>query len=265
MVLAVLLATLFVPKLPAGELFQACAQYGQDDRMAVPTGLLGQAAPVAVAIPRHALGRPVPTLGQRFRLCPDEPLAGEPSLGVCTGTLVAPDLLLTASHCVRNRVQCESVVWTFDRTGGPVSPAQAVGCRELVAVDRGLDLSLVRLESSQERLPLPIPADLSAPRSVYLLGSSLGLSLMVAGDAPLRVRGEAEWRAPLDAFQGNSGSPVFGADDQRWVGVLVAGADDFEWDAERHCRRTRVYGEDSVGERVVPLSALPESFLVHLK
>ncbi|MBC7171155.1 MAG: trypsin-like serine protease, partial [Polyangiaceae bacterium] len=46
-------------------------------------------------------------------LCPDERYATQPSSAFCSGALVAPDLVLTAGHCVRTQAACDDTALVF--------------------------------------------------------------------------------------------------------------------------------------------------------
>ena len=87
--------------------------------------------------------------------------------GGCTGTLIAPDLVLTAAHCTANRVGNPSelfITFGWQRDGPPLwrgtaaeitlHPGYRPGVRDVEALST--DLSVVRL-------PRPVPAELIAP------------------------------------------------------------------------------------------------------
>ena len=55
-----------------------------------------------------------PTLSSGFGVCEDRRFADQPIWGDCSGTLIAPDLVLTAGHCVETQRECEGVQFAFD-------------------------------------------------------------------------------------------------------------------------------------------------------
>ena len=55
-----------------------------------------------------------PTLGAYYDLCDDERFFSQPTPGFCSGTLIAPDLILTAGHCMNNPNGCAGTVFVFN-------------------------------------------------------------------------------------------------------------------------------------------------------
>lgn len=94
---------------------------------------------------------------------------------------------------------------------------------------------------------------------LYIVGCPVGLPLKHAGKAVVRDNSpKAYFIANLDAYGGNSGSPVFSADDQQQVeGILVRGAPDFE----RHpsgCLLSKVCPDTGCeGEHVLRIRQIP--------
>ena len=52
-------------------------------------------------------------LGDARRLCQDEPFRDQIASANCSGFLVAPNILVTAGHCIRNESQCNSYSYVF--------------------------------------------------------------------------------------------------------------------------------------------------------
>ena len=86
--------------------------YGADDRSEVfldPDARLRAASAATAAIVLRsainvdasgAVSMDAPSAQEAFSLCPDERFAQQPSAALCTAVLVAPDLALTAGHCL---------------------------------------------------------------------------------------------------------------------------------------------------------------------
>ena len=99
------------------------------------------------------------TWGELEDLCADERFANQPAPGWCTAFLVAPDLLVTAGHCLRDPDICESVAFVFgfqmldeDRAVTSVPASQVYYCAEILSLtDEGDDdWGIVRLDRPVE-------------------------------------------------------------------------------------------------------------------
>ena len=177
-------------------------------------------------------------------MCKDERFVNQASVSyACTGFLVGPDLLVTAGHCgtntgeVRNSSEgyCEAYTWMFDyRADSDVNriPNNDIyKCSEIIyAVQQEIDgnmqdFSLIRLDRKVEgRTPLKLAQqEAKLNERITMLGHPMGLPLKYTYSA--RVFRGVEGRSfltNLDAFGGNSGSPVFNTKNEV-VGVLIAG------------------------------------------
>lgn len=177
-------------------------------------------------------------------MCADEPFVKQASVSyACTGFLVGPDLLVTAGHCgvntgeVRNSSEdyCEAYTWMFDfyaNTNIKRIPKRNVyKCKETIyatVIGDGVgsqDFALVRLEKEVKgRKPLKLATE--APgmyERVSMLGHPMGLPMKYTDNAEVfSVENDRSFLTNLDAFSGNSGSPVFNERNEV-VGVLVAG------------------------------------------
>jgi V8-like Glu-specific endopeptidase len=196
---------------------------------------------------------PGPTLGQSADLCADQRFFDQPTSGSCSGTLIAPDLVLTAGHCVTNRDDCAGAVYVFDYLfeGDGVMPAldrdDVYRCAGLaVDADRhipgDLDLAIVQLDRPVVgRTPVEVASTLSVSGLPATRGPlEVGEPLVMAGfpnGIPLKIDAGGEVTNPrsgasdffvasVDAFHGNSGSGVYDASG-RLVGVLTDGMDDY--------------------------------------
>jgi hypothetical protein len=183
--------------------------------------------------------------GEAFDLCPGERFWHQPCAGFGSGVLVAPDLVATAGHCI------SYVDWAvgrirflFDfRVGAdgevPVSfPGEAVYTgKELVGYEESPDLvdwALVKLDRPVAGVPIPAlrrAGTLGQTTEVEMVGHPCGLPKKHASQARATKADHPGWfKATLDAFHGNSGSPVFSraADGSCLVeGLLVRGEEDW--------------------------------------
>ncbi len=177
-------------------------------------------------------------------MCKDERFNRQKNVSyACTGFLVGTDLLVTAGHCgvnigeVRNQSAdyCEAYTWLFDFTArtnvNRVSKKNIFTCKEIIyAVQQEVDgyshdFALIRLDREVVgRKPLKLAAKKPVENdSVFMIGHPMGLPMKYTDNAHIfDAHVGRSYYTNLDAFGGNSGSPVFNADDEV-VGVLVAG------------------------------------------
>lgn len=238
--------------------------YGEDDRTeayAHPDSVLVQYARqsalgvilktrVDASDPEHVvLDDSLGTLGQNQVLCEGEPLADQPIGPRCSGVLIAPDVVLTAGHCVTSEAACQARLFMFGyyyegagqlRT---ITSADLFGCKRLlVRAESDDDFALVQLdrEATPAFQPVPYrlaPEGLAVGSQVSMISHPSGLPTKIdSGGRVLRNELPHSFIATLDAFGGSSGAGVFDADHQL-VGLLVKGGTDFEFSAADGCQR----------------------------
>ncbi len=177
-------------------------------------------------------------------LCDDEPFRGQPTASVCSGFLVAPDVVATAGHCITSSQECADFAFIFgfvmlDRTTPVVrvDASQVYSCSEIIARQANhADWGLMRLDRAvTDHAPLPIRRSgvITDNRKVMVIGHPLGLPRKYAGGQQTTVRDNTNpliFQANLDVYGGSSGSAVFDADSLQVEGILVAGNVDFRED-----------------------------------
>jgi hypothetical protein len=220
----------------------------------------------------------VKTLGETHELCPDEMYATQPAVAFCSGTLVGPDLVLTAGHCV-NEVSKNAAIAPLPEVSfvfgyrmesatssvTSVSPDQVFAGKELIGgeLDNNRDWALVRLAR-------PVPATIAEPvagwnkgpvavgQRVFVIGYPSGIPLKYAPGAQVRDQSNPNFFvANLDTFGGNSGSGVFDQATSKLIGVLVRGDADFVRDNTENCNRVHICPMNGCrGEDVTHLSVV---------
>lgn len=232
------------------------AIFGADDRQAVyassPSAELGRATAIAVLTGNSTFHSDktmdIDATSLAGNLCPDQKFAKDLSLSyACTGFLVAPDLLVTAGHCVSNHSEiqnetqgyCEVFDWMFDYQATPTSMPPTKGlstdklyhCKKIIYAVQDetapfRDFALIQLDRPVlDRVPLTLSNTAVAEGdAVTMLGYPLGTPLKLSRNAKVVMTRPAakSFVTNLDAFDGNSGSPVFNAKNEV-VGILVSG------------------------------------------
>lgn len=195
---------------------------------------------------------------------PNVKFLDQPTCGMCTGFLIAQDMVVTAGHCAEIANACEDYVWVLDYTNKLkhidnqdyviVDPNDIYTCEQMLDWElddaSGLDYAFLRLDRKTNREPYRFRTggEIEFWQDVYMIGAPSGLPLKLADNA--YVTGTIDdyfFRTSLDAFPGNSGGPVF--DEGGWIeGILVRGdvisdynnkaTGDYMYDASCNCIKT---------------------------
>ena len=161
------------------------------------------------------------------------PFGDEPSLGYGTAFLVGKQLILTPAHCI-----CDSFSGVVSRVklagfrvifGFQMQPSGDIktkfDSRDVYRIDavwqyrytRNADWAVVKLDREVEgRDPLSLATSqmVSLNTALYMLGHPSGLPLKLTMSGHVQNTSSPHFfEADLDAFAGNSGSPVFASDD----------------------------------------------------
>ncbi|MFY7994158.1 MAG: trypsin-like peptidase domain-containing protein [Bacteriovoracaceae bacterium] len=271
--------------------------YGEDDRIEVSQGdafWKNKARSVAVQVKASDLGlskilgsRQLPsrTLRQKntlkdsssgveMGLCEGTRFADQANPGDCSGFLVAPDILLTAGHCVHTESDCQDKKWVFDfvadiegKVNLDISEDRIYSCKRIIrsmaANEYGLDFSMIQLDRvahGRESLEVNIADKIGKKDRLAMIGAPLGLPLKIATDGAVRDDDSVtQFYTTLDSFLGNSGSPVFNQRTGKVEGILVSGEEDFKINNQQMCIEVNVCQEDDcLGEGVSRISSIPE-------
>jgi hypothetical protein len=215
------------------------------------------------------------------KFCSDEKFVDQPNPGMCSGFLIAPDLIITAGHCVQVFDFCTEYEWVFDfkvnknslTAGEAISERDIYSCKKIISnalnMELGLDYAIVQLDRQVEgREPLEIrtKGKIQDNDGIVVIGNPSGLPLKVAAGANVRDNTHPSYFiANLDTFQGNSGSAVFNASTGVVEGILVRGEEDYVLDGERMCITANKCKDDSCrGEDVSRLDSIPEIAFLEL-
>ena len=198
-----------------------------------------------------------PPVGEGLPLCADVRFGQQLAAGQCSATLIAPDLLLTAGHCISDD-SCPLMSVVFDFHMVSTSQLQTItsddlyACSEvIVRKDDGItDHAILRLDRpvvgrSPAQLA-PVNDRPSVGDRVIMVGHPNGLPLKIDDNGRVTdASSELFFRASLDAFTGNSGSGVFDASSRMLLGVLSGGpGEDYIVDNARQCVTVNECPED---------------------
>lgn len=260
--------------------------YGQDNRqdlyqiqnpglrrMGYATAALFKTNQLAVGAASGTIALQTESFRRAYNLCPEEPFADQNIGAFCSGFLVAPNVLVTAGHCIETQAECEKTAFVFGfamREEGRY-PTQArydevYRCRELVYSelneDTMADFAVVILDRPNPRAyPLKInPASrpIAQNTPLFVMGYPAGLPLKFAPGARVRSVEDTYFYTDLDTYGGNSGSAVLNARTGRVEGILVRGDQDFRR-GDGGCRESnRCDQNDCEGEEVTHIKlAIP--------
>ncbi len=220
-------------------------------------------------------------LQRRKNLCNGEAFAKQPAGADCSGTLVGPDLVLTAGHCIPNeeglslsspKVQsaCNSMKVAFDYAydvegddPSRLADEDVFQCKKVLAreFDRAptslfppwlgpwLDYAVIKLDRPVPgRYPVTLQdgGGIGLHRTVTQIGHPSGLPQKLVDGSVTQEAQCRNFHHDGDVFGGNSGGGVFDPLTGKIVGVVIRrpDIDEYVWDASRGCKVTSVCGDN---------------------
>lgn len=208
-------------------------------------------------------------------LCEGERFRDQPTAPSCTAFLVAPDLVATAGHCILSEGDLSNhrFVFGFVMTDGQTAVTEFDTDRIYAGIELLTHALGPELDYAVVRLDRPVPPTVARPlvirrdgvvsvgSPVGLMGYPLGLPLKLAFGTDTRIQPGGTFNkfiANVDAFAGNSGSPVFNASSLEVEGILVTGRDDVGTRLDSDCWISLIYPSDNgEGEGATRITALP--------
>lgn len=190
------------------------------------------------------------TLGKQamqkdYPLVPETPFIEQQSHGFGTAFLVGSRYVLTAAHLVCqpnsdevDEAKKKDIRLIFDykmkeKKGCPPSfegyKIKDVVVHKFSRKGEFADWALLKLDRKVERAALKLNfSRLSEEGGVYMLGHPQGLPLKHAYQSNIQRTMGSCFMTDLDAYKGNSGSPVFDEVTKEVIGILVEGPADLE-------------------------------------
>ncbi len=208
--------------------------------------------------------------GSSFNLCKTERFFEQPSAAFCSGSLVGPDIIITAGHCVRTEQACANTKFVFgfnikDKNGKApetVPLDDVVQCKSIIAREEtgdGADFAVIRINRKVTKYkPLQIHRNQNVTKGMKLvmIGHPSGLPTKVDDGGSVRDPSpNGFFVATTDSYGGNSGSAVLNLETGEVEGILVRGEQDFVY--KNGCVVSNVCtSEGCSGEDVTKISAL---------
>jgi hypothetical protein len=218
------------------------------------------------------------------QICSNERFIDQYSVGDCSGFLIASNKLVTAGHCMFNQQECASNQWVFDYKEGTTQfkKSNVYSCKKIIAQKyiynetEVNDYAVIELDRNvTDRTPLTHRkigrVNINTP--VLVIGHPLGLPMKITDGARVSRMNENErerkfhswllrenyFTTNLDAYGGNSGSPVFNKNTGKVEGILVQGAEDFIFNYETQCLESRHLSNSYLNtyEKVMRITKVP--------
>jgi len=173
---------------------------------------------------------------RELQMCQDETFSDESLIANCSASLIAPDKVLTAAHCLNSvGYECStySVVFDYQNDGSNeyvLDGNQIYQCKKILYFDfkrdlSGVDLAVIELDRPVlDRTPVRLKKGVSAGEELFMIGYPLGISQKVveSGKVLSVDKKNVSFKTDLDSFSVNSGGPIFNSQNEQ-VGVLVRG------------------------------------------
>jgi hypothetical protein len=158
-------------------------------------------------------------------LCTTEKFYGESVGPWCTAFLVAPDVIVSAGHCAENPARMR-FVFDFDQDEPVVRDCTSV---RRVVNSASEDYALFELDRPiTDRYIFNTSSSVQPGLRLLLIGHPMGLPLKADAGGSVKGLSTTLIAADLDAYAGNSGSPVISQETGEVVGILVQGNTDFK-------------------------------------
>jgi len=222
-------------------------------------------------------------IGREEQLCKEE-ILGDMTVSTspnCTAFLISENQVMTAGHCVyglagttpnsgmSERLLCERMNFVFGVRkarvidgGFEVLKSNQYKCgkiEKLFSNDRELDFAVIRLDrpvKNRTIFTLGSETDMREGDAVFMLGHPKGAALTYGSGTITSGYGHFNLKTNLDAFSGNSGSPVMNYSTNKVIGILTKGLDDFKRESGRSCQKLARYNDSTYGETVLRMSEI---------
>jgi len=223
---------------------------------------------------------------------PNVKFLDQPAIAQCTGFLIAPDILVTAGHCILDMTTANDYYWVFDYTNDlpynakekyvTVKRENIFSVTSILAAElddynylNNTDYSVLRLNKKSTRRPYRFRTSgtVSKGTRVFTVGTPTGLPLKLSENSKVIDIEPANWfMSDTDVFPGNSGGPIF--DPSGWLeGILVRTAAqelsdgeltaDYKYNPDCDCIQTVEFNEvySTAGSQAHKINKIPDWIL----
>lgn len=174
------------------------------------------------------------SLEEKHNVCSDQKYATQNAIGECTAFLVAPDILMSAGHCMYvdgndYKSTCENIAFAFDYEKGVHNLSQVVECEEVIFhrwdEQESSDYAIIKLkEAVTDRPHLKLSKNIYDGQEIFSVGSGLGLPKKISRHGKVQRHEHQHINYDLDLFGGNSGSPIVDKKTGEVIGVHIYGS-----------------------------------------
>lgn len=170
----------------------------------------------------------------------------QPLAALCSGTLIAPDIILTSGHCYGDEIKdCSAHSWVFDykvekenQSTLKVLRNQVYKCKNVLYKSMNAsrsnteDFALIKLDRPvKDRQPLKLKTndEYVTGQKVIMIGYPLGLPQKIVDQGSILSVQDNTFLTNLDSFSGNSGSAIINPLSGEILGIMTGGNEDFEY------------------------------------
>ncbi len=196
--------------------------------------------------------------GKLQNQCPGEKFSNEPTLGGCSGFLIAPNILVAAGHCKDYRAGgCEDDAWLFNHFSPAKKGKHHFKTKDLYYCKKVLDFKhdgegdFVVIELDR-KVPNVTPLEMDTKNlakkgdPVAVLGYPLGRSFTYTPGGRVLSKNKNYLRVDSDAFKNNSGSALFNIRTGKVEGVLTNARRGMSQNSLDGCQLAKSYKENIV-------------------
>ncbi len=208
------------------------------------------------------------TWREKLNICPDLAYGNELIVANCSAVLISPQLALTASHCIlgkpRDFCRHYRFVFGYQAKNKLIEESNIYRCSEVLEKHynkaEGIDWALVSLDREVEDhdyIELTSTPRLDNKDTMTMIGYPAGLPQKFTVNGTVREVFPHYLSTNFDSFTGNSGSPVFNSTNGDFLGLLIRGEQDYQYDKTAACLRPKVCKEgECQGEDIVRIESI---------